>query len=210
MLMETILRLYHANSESVVMAFCANCGKELPPSAVFCQSCGASVSQAVGSARPTLSGMDSLINEGRTQGYWFRRLIAFVIDVILVDVVLGILALAFAIPAFLVGGVAAVISLFAGVFSIVSGVVLVIYFAVLEAASSASIGKHILGLRVTTTGGQKPNFGEAFVRNLSKIYWILLLLDVIVGLATSKKYSQKFSDRLVGTEVVSSEAAPPG
>lgn len=131
------------------------------------------------------------------------------IDAIIVDVALGILALAFAIPAFLVGGLSAVVSLFAGVFSVVSGVVLVVYFAVLEAASEASIGKRILGLRVTTTGGQKPNLGEALVRNISKVFWILLLLDVVVGLATSKRYSQKLSDRLAGTEVVSSEAARP-
>ena len=40
------------------------------------------------------------------------------------------------------------------------------------------------------------------MRNVSKIYWVLLLLDVVIGLATSKQYNQKFSDKLVGTSVV--------
>jgi hypothetical protein len=40
------------------------------------------------------------------------------------------------------------------------------------------------------------------LRNISKIYWLLLLLDTVVGLATSKNYTQKFSDRFAGTEVV--------
>jgi hypothetical protein len=40
------------------------------------------------------------------------------------------------------------------------------------------------------------------VRNISKVYWLLLLLDVVVGLATPKQYTQKFSDKLVGTSVV--------
>jgi uncharacterized RDD family membrane protein YckC len=150
--------------------------------------------------------MDTLLKEGRAQGYWFSRLIAFVIDAVIVDVALGVLALVFVIPALLIGGIAAVISLFAGIFSIVSGIVLVFYFALMEAATGASIGKHILGLRVTTTSGKAPNFGETLVRNLSKIHWVLLLLDVVIGLATSKKYSQKFSDRAIGTEVVSASA----
>ena len=148
--------------------------------------------------------MDSLIKEGRAQGYWLSRLIAFVIDAILVDVVLLILAFVLAFPALLVGGFAAVVSVFAGIFSIVSGVALVLYFAVIETVVGASVGKHLLGLKVIATGGKTPDFGEAFVRNVSKIYWVLLLLDVVVGLATSKLYSQKFSDRLVGTEVVAS------
>ena len=189
------------------MAYCAKCGKELPAGSGFCPSCGTPVSQTVAAPSAPLSGFDAIISEGHAQGYWFRRLIAFVIDVIIVDLALGVIGIALAIPLLFVGGFAAVASLFAGIFSIVSGVVLVFYFAIAEAASGASIGKHILGLRVKSRTGSRPNFAEAFVRNVSKIYWVLLLLDVVVGLATSKGYTQKFSDRFMGTEVVSAAAS---
>jgi len=55
---------------------------------------------------------------------------------------------------------------------------------------------------VVSKSGTKPTFGDAFVRNLSKIYWLLLILDVIVGLAVSKEYNQKYSDHFLGTSVV--------
>jgi hypothetical protein len=58
------------------------------------------------------------------------------------------------------------------------------------------------GLKVIRLGGGYQNLTEAFVRNINKIYWLLLLLDIVVGLAISKQYTQKFSDTVVGTEVV--------
>ena len=181
------------------MAFCAKCGKEIPPASSFCPNCGTPLSQG----EATLSGFDTLMNEGRAQGYWFRRLIAFVIDAIIVDVTLGIIGLMLAVPLLLTGGFGAMMSFFAGIFSVVSGIVLVFYFAITEAATGASIGKHILGLRVRTRTGTYPNFGEAFVRNVSKIHWVLLLIDVVVGLATSKVHTEKLSDRFMGTSVQS-------
>jgi len=191
------------------MAFCARCGKEIPTGSAFCPSCGAPVSQAGGAPVASLSGFDVVMKEGHAQGYWIRRIVAFVIDAVIVDVVLGIIGVALALPALLIGGLGAVAALFAGIFSIVSGIVLVFYFALMEVASGASIGKHIFGLRVRTTSGQLPNFVEALVRNISKIYWVLLLIDVVVGLAISKGYTQKLSDKYMSTEVVSASASTP-
>ncbi|MGD0477937.1 MAG: hypothetical protein ABSB29_07210 [Nitrososphaerales archaeon] len=47
---------------------------------------------------------------------------------------------------------------------------------------------------------------EALVRNVSKLYWLLLILDIIVGLAVSKGYTQKYTDKLMGTSVVDAQA----
>jgi hypothetical protein len=55
---------------------------------------------------------------------------------------------------------------------------------------------------VVSKKGSNPTFGEAFIRSISKIYLLLLLLDVIVGLAITKDYHEKYSDRLAGTKVV--------
>jgi hypothetical protein len=43
--------------------------------------------------------------------------------------------------------------------------------------------------------------GTSFLRDLSKINWVLLLLDVVLGLALEPGYTKKFSDRLLGTSV---------
>ncbi len=126
---------------------------------------------------------------------------AFVVDAIVVYIVLGILAAAFALPFFFIGGVAAMAAMIAGVFSFVAGIVLVAYFSLVESYSGTSLGKWAMGLVVKSKSGRNPTLVEAFTRNISKIYWILLLLDVIVGLATTKEYTQKVSDRFAGTYV---------
>ncbi|MDA4117152.1 MAG: hypothetical protein OK455_02290 [Thaumarchaeota archaeon] len=64
---------------------------------------------------------------------------------------------------------------------------------------------HLHKVRVaprTTDSGQNPTLGGAFLRNLSKVNWLLLLLDVIVGLALEIGYVKKFSDRFLGTKVI--------
>ena len=77
-----------------------------------------------------------------------------------------------------------------------------LYFTLAEETSGASIGKRVFNLKVVSKTGSHPNFTEAFVRNVSKIYWLLLLLDVVVGLALSHGYQQKYSDSMMGTKVV--------
>jgi uncharacterized RDD family membrane protein YckC len=189
------------------MAFCVKCGKELPASATFCPSCGTPVGQAAAPGQPA-SGFETLTREGRAQSYWLRRLFAFVIDAIIVNIALLIIVGILAMPFLVVSGLGVVSAVFSGVFGAFSGLVLVFYFAFFEVSSGSSIGKKVLGLKVTGKGGRLPNFGEAFVRNISKIYWILLLLDVVVGLATSKGFTQKYSDQFIGTDVVDASAAP--
>lgn len=179
--------------------FCAKCGKELPEGATFCPSCGAAVQ--AGAAGSPMSGIDALTKDQKAQEYWVERLIALIVDYVIVYVVLGIVTAFIAIPALLTGGAAYFGVVFGGV-AILWGVVFVVYNAVMEASSGASIGKKLFRLKVVSKRGSNPPFTEAFIRNLSKIYWLLLLLDVIVGLAVSRGYQQKYSDHFMETAVV--------
>ena len=89
-----------------------------------------------------------------------------------------------------------------GVFPLAIGFLMLLYFPISETYWGATFGKSVMGLKVIAIKGGKPTLSQALVRNISKIYWILLLLDVIVGLATESDYKQKFSDRYAGTVVV--------
>ena len=199
------------------MTFCARCGKELPSGANFCPNCGAtttfdsasasssSTAQSASSAQVPISGFDALTKEGAVQEYWLRRLVAFVIDAIVVYVAIAIVALIVSIPSFVLSGFSfgalPFAFLGAGAFTLASGLLFVLYFVAAEATGRSSVGKHALGLRVRTDSGRNPTVVESFVRNVSKIYWLLLLLDVVIGLAVSRDYHQKFSDRYAHTTV---------
>ena len=197
------------------MAFCPRCGNELPAAAAFCPNCGAPVAQpgagAASTVPPTqstpVSGFETLTKDSQAQQYWGERLVAFIIDAVIVFVVVLVIAIFITIPFFLTGAAFTPVAFFFGGFALLGGVIFVLYFAVMESSSGASIGKKIFKLKVVSRTGSTPNFGEAFIRNVSKIYWLLLLLDVIVGLAISKGYQQKYSDSIMGTSVVRAGAS---
>jgi uncharacterized RDD family membrane protein YckC len=95
------------------------------------------------------------------------------------------------------------------------GIIEVFYFVILDVSWGATVGKRVLGLQVQMVDGGKVPFGKAFIRNISKIYWLFLLLDWIIGIATpGPDRRQKYTDRMAGTTVVSVKqpfvsAAPP-
>lgn len=73
----------------------------------------------------------------------------------------------------------------------------------MESTRGATFGKQIMNLKVTTTDGKTPTFTLALIRNVSKVYWLLWLLDAIIGMATVGDPHQKYTDRIAGTTVVS-------
>jgi len=191
------------------MAFCAKCGKELPAGATFCPSCGTPVSTSTPGwtgAAPSapsapVSGIDALTKDSTAQTYWLNRFLALIIDGLIVFIPLLILTIIIAIFV-AISGFSPFGIILGGVASIVWFFIFILYNMVMESTSGASFGKRIFHLRVVSKTGSNPTLGEAFIRNLSKIYWLLLLLDVIIGLATSKDYQEKYTDHLMGTKVI--------
>lgn len=55
------------------------------------------------------------------------------------------------------------------------------YFVVLEKSKGATVGKALLYLEVRSRNGANINWPQAIVRNLTKIYWIPIIFDWLIG-----------------------------
>jgi len=141
------------------------------------------------------------MKDSTAQRYWVNRLLALVVDGLIVFIPLLIITVLIAIFV-AVSGFTPFGIVVGGAVSILWYFIFILYNMVMESTYGASFGKRIFHLKVVSRAGSSPNLAEAFVRNVSKIYWLLLLLDVIVGLAVTKGYQQKYSDKFMGTSVI--------
>ena len=150
------------------------------------------------------TGFERLRDDRGFQDHWARRAIAYGIDVAIVSVALLIVALATAAPAFL--GI-----LFGQTFPLAwfwgfwlggfAPLIVLVYFVLAEGLFARTIGKELMGLRVVRVDTKRLDFWSSFVRNVSKIAFVLLVIDLAVGLGTHGDGYQKYSDRYVGTTV---------
>ena len=143
--------------------------------------------------------------------HWLWRIIAFVIDSIIAGIIASIIYYIILLPALVtttvIEGVtvtsAAAWWAFYLLFPLIFGLIEVIYFVILDVAWSGTIGKRLLGLQVQTTKGSKVSIGQAIIRNISKIFWLFILLDWLIALVTAgQDRRQKLTDRWAGTTVI--------
>jgi uncharacterized RDD family membrane protein YckC len=154
---------------------------------------------------------------------WFERLVAAIIDSIPWAIIGYIVSyfLFFNVPA---NAFVAVNSFGAQwwwlvyffIWPLIYGIPLLIYSVVMEGgANQATFGKKVMHLQVQTTDGSKPDSGKLLKRNISKILWLIFLIDIIIGLVTKgPDPRQRYFDRIAGTTVVSQketfgEGPPP-
>src|SRR2546427_4746098 len=135
------------------------------------------------------SAIDLIGHNPALQDHWFRRLGAALID----GIVVAVIFLLFALPlAFLVLAWYVVPFLY--------GVIWLGYSMLLEAIFGATVGKRLLKLRVVAIDGNL-DIMHTLVRNISKIYWLPFLLDVIIGGVTQGDPRQRLLDRIARTTV---------
>jgi len=154
------------------------------------------------------TGFERIGRDSQLQDHWIRRLVAFIIDTVIVYVCTFVVTALVSVP-FIVMSVTA--SLPWGVlnpFSFFFGIFSVTYFTLFETYYGLTFGKKIMNLKTRKLNGQKPTFDLALIRNISKIHSVLALIDTVIGLATSRDPHQKVSDRIVGTTVVSTGSHP--
>jgi len=138
-------------------------------------------------------------------GHWVLRLIALIIDGIIFAIISWILSLLLFVPLLFTGALFGFWATWGYVLVLpfVAGILWVLYSVILEVSWGATIGKRILGLQVQTVSGSKITIDKAFIRNISKIFWLFLILDWLVAVATpGADRRQKYSDRIAGTTVV--------
>lgn len=144
--------------------------------------------------------------------HWIYRFIALIIDSIIAAIpayiIYAIVETAIWSPTTVYGFTYSATPWWGGIFllPLLIGIIQILYFTILDTMWSATIGKRLIGLQVQTVNGSRVEFGKAFIRNISKIHGLLLLLDWILGIITpGADKRQKYTDRIAGTTVASTK-----
>lgn len=186
--------------------FCSQCGANKSQEAKFCASCGTPFSPGEESA---VTQPATLPKKTKLAGFWFRTLAA-VIDVLLCQVATLFITMPFG---FILGFSLAITSNHSHIRSMATlmGVVLGIliqwlWFTIPESSQwQASLGKKIVGLKVTDENGERIGFAKANGRYWSKILSSLILFVGFLMIAFTEK-KQGLHDKIAGTLVIRKNA----
>jgi uncharacterized RDD family membrane protein YckC len=131
-------------------------------------------------------------------GLWKKRFMALIIDFLIITLLLWVIVA-------VIYPVIALLNLFA-LFIIwvpIAVILIIAYFTYFEGKYSTTPGKNVMKLKIRAQEG-KITKRKALIRNLSKILWIPLIIDVIIGFALGKP-RERYLDRLAKTEVIKTE-----
>ena len=186
------------------MSNCPKCGNKIPKGAQYCSICGVPIDRintentSKATAGPTNSSTYKFRN-----AFWGERFFAWLIDMLIVGVVLGIISLF----SWLTGqsffwwtnwsGWAPLLNINAG------GLVYFLYWLIMDGFFGQSFGKMFVGLRVISTRGNSIGFGSAVLESLGKAF--LLPLDCLLGWILYPLKRQRFFNYLSETIVVRSQ-----
>jgi uncharacterized RDD family membrane protein YckC len=199
--------------------FCNKCGVANAPGAQFCSNCGAAMNSAAVAAPVSAAGTlppqaaayaaapsyPAVSTGARYGGFWIR-VVAAIIDAIIVRVVVAPIGIMFGGMNWLAGMGGGLPHM--GVALLGSGITFLLvvaggwlYEAFLESSSyQATLGKMIFGMKVTDLQGNRISFARATGRHFAKILstMILFIGFIMVGFTERK---QGLHDMLAGTLV---------
>ena len=126
---------------------------------------------------------------------WGRRFAALIVDIIILTLFMYIIT-------------AVIFLLFAGVgiFSVLNywifmaAIIIIVYFTFMEGKTNSTLGKNLLKLQVMTFNGNM-SYKKAFIRSLSKILYIPLIVDVLLGFIFGDS-NDRILNKVSGTYVV--------
>lgn len=142
------------------------------------------------------TGIDELMRSPAAQEFWLRRLIATIVDY----------AILF-FPIYSVGAIAWALPMWSVAPWLVGGALVVVYSAVFEAELGYTIGKRLMNLEVVPLDMRPYDIRRAIVRNLSKIYPGVLLLDVVLAFLMENRPNMRYLDATTQCEVVDTTVA---
>jgi uncharacterized RDD family membrane protein YckC len=188
------------------MPYCPKCGKEIRSDAIFCTNCGTTLE--IGAASPPSAPTPSGYIPPSPLGDLGSRIVAGIIDYIIIGIVAGILSIFLLVPWIMTG--ARMMGTFGpawvgGILGIVGvmWILWLIYFTYFEGTSGQTIGKSLIHIRVVKEDGSRCDLGSALVRNILRIIDhlpFLYLLGIILIAATDKR--QRLGDMLARTIVI--------
>ncbi len=180
---------------------CPMCGEMIASGAAKCRYCGEVFdSRAAGGGKGRRGGAVEYAGFG-------TRLVAAIVDGILVQILAAVLG---GIAGAIIGGIAGaaranqqeIQAIAQGVGAIIGLITGWLYSALQESSEKqATIGKKMLGIRVTDLDGKRISFGKATGRHFAKIVsGLICLIGYIMAGFTEKK--QALHDMMAGTLVV--------
>jgi uncharacterized RDD family membrane protein YckC len=121
--------------------------------------------------------------------HWIMRLVAYIIDSILLIVVIAIIA--------------QFVDLGIGLLALTWAIFSMLYFILIDVYWGTTVGKKVLGLQVQTEKGGRVSLQQSVICNISKIFILLPILDWLIAVVTAgSDRRQKYTDRLAGTTVI--------
>jgi uncharacterized RDD family membrane protein YckC len=135
-----------------------------------------------------VTGFDYLGHDKALQEHWLRRFGAILIDCVLI----------YAPTWFLFSFIGDHWSLP----GLLSGAFLFLYATLFDSAAGGTVGKMVMHMKVVPiSGAMSPS--RAVLRNFSKVFPPLLLLDWVIGMAVdTKDPRQKWTDQVAHTSVI--------
>ncbi len=136
-----------------------------------------------------VTGFDYLSKDKALQSHWLRRFVAIIIDAAIIYIPVNLFFGFLGFNSFIV--------------FFMTGVLFFVYAAVFDMLVGGTFGKMLMSLKSVSTREQKLDSAQALMRNISKIFGPLLLLDWIIGmLVDTQDPRQKWTDQLANTSVI--------
>jgi len=171
------------------MVKCGKCGAELKEDSAFCQACGS----------PVTTNPSAPVNVINLAG-WGDRIIAYIIDIIILGIIAGILQGIIGIPNYAWMGGMPMTRYVPFMSSGIRDVLLFLYFLFMDLEYGQSIGKMVMKIKITNLNGGPIDLTQAAIESFGKAF--LLPLDVIIGWLFLQDKTQRLFSYLAKSIVV--------